>query len=79
MLQLFFIGGSDINLINNVKYLGVQLDSNLGWDQYMKVLYGRVSRAIGFLKYAKKFVPKDTLMKMYRGTVEPHFSNCCSL
>ena len=33
----------------------------------------KVSRAIGFLKYAKKFVPKETLIQMYRGIVEPHF------
>ena len=75
----FSIGGSDIDLIKNVKYLGVQLDSNLDWDQHMKVLCGKVSRAIGFLKYAKKFVPKDTLIQMYRGIVEPHFRYCCSV
>lgn len=45
----------------------------------MKVLCGKVSRAIGFLKYAKKFVPKPTLIQMYRGIVEPHFRYCCSV
>ena len=45
----------------------------------MKVLCSKVSRAIGFLKYAKKFVPKETLIQTYRGIVEPHFRYCCSV
>ena len=39
----------------------------------------KVSRALGFLKYAKKFLPQDTLSKMYRGIVELHFRYCCSV
>ena len=62
-----------------MKYLGVQLDSNLDWNQHMKVLCSKVSRAIGFLKYAKKFVPKEILIHTYRGIVVPHFRYCCSV
>ena len=32
----------------------------------MEVLCGKVSRAVGLLKYAKKFVPKDALMQCTR-------------
>ena len=32
-----------------------------------------------FLKYAKKFVPKGTLIHTYRGIVVPHFRYCCSV
>ena len=60
----FSIGDSAIDLVKNVKYLGVQFDSNLDWNQHMKVLCSKVSRAIGFLKHAKKFVPKETLIQM---------------
>ena len=42
-------------------------------------LIKNVSRAIGFLKHAKKFVPKETLIQMYRGIVEPNFRLCCSM
>ena len=30
------------------------------------------------LKYAKKFVPKETLIHTYRGIVEQYFRYCCS-
>ena len=39
-------------------------------------LSSKLSRALGFLKFAKKFVPKDALIKMYHGIVEPHFRYC---
>ena len=54
----FSIGGSVIDLVKSVKYLGVQLDSNLDWNQ---LFCSKVSLAICFLKYATKFVEKDTV------------------
>ncbi len=75
----FVIDGAEIDIVKNVKYLGVQLDDSLVWDRNTKLLCSKLSRALGFLKYAKKFVPKDTLIKMYHGIVEPHFRYCCSV
>ena len=31
------------------------------------------------LKYAKKYLPLDTLKNMYTSIAEPHFGNCCSV
>ena len=49
------------------------------WDEHTKALRSKISRSLGFLKYAKKLLPKHTLSQMYRGIVEPHFRNCCSV
>ena len=56
-----------------------ELDCHLVWDEHIKCVRTKVSRALGFLKYAKKFLPQDTLSKMYRGIVEPHIRYCCSV
>ena len=69
----FTIWGSDVEMVGNVKYLGVHIDRHLAWDERSKI-----SRAIAFLKYAK-LLPQDTLCKMYRGIVEPHLRYCCSV
>ena len=75
----FSINGTQIETVERTKYLGVQLDSHLVWDEHKTCMRTKVSRALGFLKYAKKFLPQDTLSKMYRGIVEPHFRYCCSV
>ena len=74
-----FINGAQIETVERTKYLGVQLDCHLVWDEHIKCMRTKVSRALGFLKYAKKFLPQDTLSKMYRGIVKPHFRYCCSV
>ena len=75
----FFINGTQIETVERTKYLGVQLDCHLVWDEHIKGMRNKVSRALGFLKYAKKFLQQGTLSKMYRGIVEPHFRYCCSV
>ena len=74
----FSIGGSEVEMVDKIKYLGMQIDKHLAWDEHTQFVRSKVSRAIGFLKYAKKLLPKDILCKMYRGIVEPYFCYCCS-
>ena len=75
----FFIGDSQVENVDQSKYLGVIIDRSLSWEEHINILRTKVSRAIGFLKYARKFLPQNTLSKMYRGIVEPHFRYCCSV
>ena len=53
----FSIGGSEVEMVDNVKYLGVQIGRHLSWDEHIHFVRSKVSRAIGFLKYAKKLLP----------------------
>ena len=39
----------------------------------------KVVRAIGYIKYARKFLPRETSRMLYLGLVEPHFRYCCSV
>ena len=75
----FFIGDSQVENVDRTKYLGVMIDRSLNWDEHINNLRTKVSRAIGFLKYSRKFLPQNTLCEMYRGIVEPHFRFCCSV
>ena len=62
-----------------VKYLGIQIDSQLKWKEHVESVSLKVSRAIGMIKYAKKFLPTETLKLLYRGLIEPHLRFCCSV
>ena len=75
----FSIGGSKVEMVDNVKYLGVQIDKHLAWDEHTHFVQSKVSCAIGFFKYAKKLLPQDALCKLYRAIVEPQLRYCCSV
>ena len=57
----------------------MQIDNSLNWKEHIKTVSTKVSRAIGFLKHAKTFLPKETLKTLYTAIVEPHLRYCCSV
>ena len=63
--------------IIKIIYLGVQIDNSLNWKEHIKTVSTKVSRAIGFLKHAKTFLPKETLKTLYTAIVEPLLRYCC--
>ena len=75
----FLIGDSQVENIDQTKCLGVIIDKNLNWVEHINKVLTKVSCGIGFLKYSRKFLPLNTLSKMYRGIVDPRFRYCCSV
>ena len=73
------IRNKELDKVQNTKYLGLQIDSSLVWKEHIKTVSTKVSRAVGFLKYAKSFLPVTSLKTLYMGIVEPHFQYCCSV
>ena len=73
------INEDNLDMIGCNKYLGVQIDSELKWREYITFAIGKISRAMGMLKYAKKYLPLEIVKNMYTSIVEPHSRNCCSV
>ena len=74
------IRGKELDIVQKIKYLSVQINCSLDWKEQTKAVSAKVSRVIGFLKHAKKFLPRVTLENLYTGIVEPHFRYCrCSI
>ena len=63
------IRDNDLEVVNKTKYLGVQIDCCLDWKEQIKAVSSKVSKAAGFLKRAKSFLPKETLQTLYTGIV----------
>ena len=62
-----------IEVICNAMYLGVQIDENLTWKNQIISFTEKASRVIGFLKFAKHFLPEAIVKTLYTSIVEPHF------
>ena len=73
------IKGMELDTVMKTSYLGVNIDSSLDRKVHIKAKSTEVSRAIGFLRHARNFLPQDTLKILYKGIVEQHFRYCCSV
>ena len=51
----------------------------MDWKEHVKHASLKVSRALGFLKHAKSFISKNSLVNSYKSIVEPQFRYCCSV
>ena len=67
------IDGDELALVQNARYLGVYIDSSLDWKEHIISVSNKVSRALSILKYAKSFLPIESLKTLYFGVVDPHF------
>ena len=77
LMPVFNVGGTDIDLVNKVKYLGLLIDNSLSWRYPIENKEVKVSHAIGLLKYCRNFVSMETLKDICRSIVEPHLNYCC--
>ena len=73
------INEDNLDMIGSNKYLSIQNDSELKWREHITFSIGKISGAVGMLKYAKKYLPLEILKIMYTSIVESHFRNCCSV
>ena len=46
-------------MITDTKYLGLQIDSQLKWDKHIDTIKTKANQSLGFIKYAKKYLPSD--------------------
>ena len=61
------IRDNELEVVKKKKYLGVQIDSSLDWKAQIKKISCNVSRAVGFLRHAKYFLPDETSQTLYTG------------
>ena len=73
------IRDNELEVVQKTKNLGLQIDYSLDWKEQIKAVSTMVSRAIGFLRHAKSFLPMESLKTLYTGIVAPHFRYCCSV
>ena len=72
------IGDDKVSPITSIKYLGVQVDQYLNWEEHL-LTTKKVPRGIGMLRLAKRYLPLETVQMIYRSLIEPYFRYCCPI
>ena len=68
------VNGLKLYPSDNLKYLGVYLDSNISGEAHCKVLASKLRRANGLLSKIRHYVPKNELISIYHALFASHLS-----
>ena len=61
-----------------MRYLGINIDENLNWNQQIYDIAIKLKKANGILSKLRHFIDRKTLKSIYHAILEPHL-NYCSL
>ena len=73
------IHNKDLDGVQSIKYLGVHIDNTLVWKNHTQEVSKKISQSLGLIKYAKRFLPLESLKNFHTGLVDPHFRYCCAV
>ena len=65
-----------IRRVKLVRYLGLWIDDNLTWEVQIDHICSKMARNIGIIKRIRNFIPKESLLTLYRTLVEPYLRYC---
>ena len=58
------------------KYLGVILDSKMSWVQHITYVKSKVSKGIGIMYQARRYLDKNSLINLYNNYIYPYLIYC---
>ena len=65
-----------INQVNETKFLGVMVDDKLSWASHINYISKKISKGIGILCKARKYLPRNCLVTLYYSFVYPYLNYC---
>ena len=66
----------EIKRVKHTKYLGLIVDDTLTWEKHIEYISTKINRNIGILKRTQNFLPKSSLITLYKTLIEPYFRYC---
>ena len=68
-----------LNKVNNVNFLGVQIQSNMNWDLHITNVANKVSKCIGIIYKLKNVLPESVLVLLYNTFMLPYLNYCITV
>ena len=75
----FAISGEEISIIEYTKYLGVQVDQYMKWENHANHVIKKISRALSMIRFAKNFLSLTTLQTLYKSMVAHLYQHIFSI
>ena len=72
-------GGSELDQVDSVSYLGVTLTNNLKWSQHVFSVSGKASKVLGLIKRHFSNCPRSVKEIAYATLVRPKLEYGCEV
>ena len=72
----FYIDNKEIKRIDYFIFLGLQINHNLNWNNYISSISFKFSKIAGILHKLKNEFPTSTLRSIYNTLILPHLNYC---
>ena len=70
------INNVTVDKVNDFKFLGLIISSNLKWNKHINHISIKVSKVIGIMFRLRTILPSDVLQTLYNSLIMPHFHYC---
>ena len=70
-------GKAKINRVDETKFLGIIISSNLKWKKHIEIVHSKASKSIGILCKIRHLLPQHHTLTLYHTLVEPYLNYCC--
>ena len=65
--------GIPLEQVTSIKFLGVNINDKLKWDDHKRLVHNKVSKTIGLLYKCRNVMNDNECIKMYKTFIEPYF------
>ena len=66
----------EIKRVKHTKYLELVVDDTLTWDRLIEYISIKIYRKIGVLKGTQNYLPRSSLITLYKTLIEPYLRYC---
>ena len=73
------VDNENTSMSNHTKFVGVMVDSHLSYESHINHIKGKISRGIGILYKAKKYLNDSALLTMYYAFIYPYYTYCITV
>ena len=75
----FDIQGNSLDIVSEIKYLGVIIDSSLSFKRHIDYICKKISKKIGVLRRVSWYLSITSRKLVYNSIILPHFTYCSTI
>lgn len=76
---LLSIDGVTLEIVSEIKFLGITIDSKLSWKPHIRYIQGKVSKSISIINKVKYVLEYNALYILYCSLVLPYLTYCIEI